>query len=974
MQNLEIEKSKLSNIENNTTNLVGVINEGIAWLENYEKNNQFENYELKKYRRTLNKIKAVVTEKPAIALFGASQVGKSYMANNLLYNSDNKLMIYNHSSDNSDIDFLKQINPSGRGNESTSCVTRFTSFIQKPENTLPIIIKIFSPKDIIIILCDTYYSDFTYPAESNPTYPNKENLLKLTNEIKNYKSNTEYNYITEDDIYEIKEYIEKYFNEKPFVNSHKETLHWIDFWVNLANNIKYINCDSWVNIFEILWNKHKEISNLFSMCIVELKKLLFPKLVYANFDVLYNETCIINEQVITTSIIDVSTLDNFFNDIHFFQIQTENNQKTSITSSKLSFLCSEIVLTVAPSSVTNRPFINDSDIIDFPGARSRDKLQELSNLNLLKMLLRGKVSYLFNYYSSNYKTNILCACMRTEQANVNTVPGLLNQWIEDNLGNTTDIRTKNIKENKIPPLFIIFTWWNKELTYDIKIDKFDPNERITKLFNTRYSQEIISDFKWHKEWIYKDSKFIRFSNFYLLRDFNRSKEIFISEDGIEKNIENKDDKKEYYNNYLNKFLEYHNKENRFFDNPEENFNEASTPNKDGSELIIRRLTPIASNNVSVPIYLNAINQTLDKAKKILNNHYHSSISDELIKNAERQSSKIVIVMNQILGKDAYHFGSFIEHLTITEKEIYEEFHQLFQDKILVDKTKINEIIFFREYSPKLIIRNTETKELYDLNLAVLKDDYHFNTLEETEEYFKNRKIDLKQLFFGDCLPNKSDILAAKASELWYKKIDEIENFSFFINLGFDKDLLIELFKNLKISYSTKLNITSKIANRIKDYVDIDKKIDLIEDMLAHITAATINEFVVSAGWNYYSVDDIQKLKETNSVNKLNLTFPNDPEIFPSIIRVNDENSNSMSVEKLLDYMDNLNENLSKNPIDMKSIENVPMMKNYRRWRELMKISFIYTCNIPSYDIEGNRRLGGILDNLKKYDDKFSISK
>ena len=49
---------------------------------------------------------------------------------------------------------------------------------------------------------------------------------------------------------------------------------------------------------------------------------------------------------------------------------------------------------------------------------------------------------------------------------------------------------------------------------------------------------------------------------------------------------------------------------------------------------------------------------------------------------------------------------------------------------------------------------------------------------------------------------------------------------------------------------------------------------------------------------------------------------------------------------------------------------VPMIKNYERWCELMKISLVANCNIPTYDIEANQQLGLILDKIKEYN--FSL--
>lgn len=952
-----ITQDSLNNIAGNTEKLVEVINEGVEWTNTYltDDDRHGTNYALKKHRRTLNKVKAVVTEKPAIALFGASQVGKSYMANNLLYDSDNKLMIYNNSDEDNPIDFIKYINPSGEGTESTSTVTRFTSNYERDRSKLPVKLKLFSPRDIIIILCDSYFSDFI----DDETLPRLDQINAFSNNILNYKGIATQAFITDDDVYEIKEYLEKQITQNPFINDYLKNS---TFWDILASNIQHIDISNWSKVFDILWNSHLELSDLFKICIDELSKIKFSKIVYSNFDTL-------KRGIETGPIIDVRTLELFFDDNRFFNIKLENGEILPITASRLCLLTSEIVLSVSKGSIDNRSFIENSDIIDFPGARTRKAIDKLSKENLIQMLLRGKVSYLFNYYSANYKTNTLCACMRaTQQTNVTAMPRLIKQWIDDNLGATPSQRFINLTES-IPPLFIIFTWWNTQLAYKKETDSFDPKERIIKLFKTRYEEEIIGGEKWHDQWVLdRNNSFSKFKNFYLLRDFKKSDGVFSKVNNIESDFINEDEKK-FNNKYLEDFLEYHKENQQFFADPELSFKEASTLNKDGSEFIIKNLAPITSNRISVPIYINILNNSLQEAKKILSSHFHNDKADEQIINAAQESSEIHMVMNKIFGKDSFHFGNFIEHLTISEDEIFDLNHSLLRSIILIDKSKINDVIFFRESSPRLTLGQAFSQKVFDENLEILRQDYHRNTLDDTRALFESKEINLNQLFFGEYnLPNKSDSLSEKARDYWFETKLTAANLEFIINLGFEKRLLMKLLENLKTNFN-RLNMTKTIALEIKSLVDVDKKLDDAEDMIAHIIAGKINEFVNSVGWSYYTDAEKQKIAETNAVNKLNITLPSEPELFKSMDKISNGEPNKMSVEKLVDFMDHLNENLSNPSALIETVENIPMVRQYRRWRDLMKISFIANCNIPNYNVEANRILGETLEKI----DQFSFS-
>lgn len=956
-----IPQDKLTHIANQTGNLVDTVNDGIVWANTFlENENKVETkYDVKKYRRTLKKIKAVVDQKPVLALFGASQVGKSYMANNLLYDENNKLEVFNHV-DNITIDFIKEINPEGNQNEATGAITRFTSDIETDTSKYPVQVKIFSVKDIICILCDTYFYDY----QDNKEIPKVANLQELTQEASKYTNReTNQSFFDDDDIFEIQEYLAKYFFDKALVIGLNDT----DFWNTLADQIHHIEPSNWVNVMGVLWNNHPEINDIFRTAINSLSTLAFNTNVRVGFDALKRSD--------KKAIIDVATLNKFFEDSNSIAVQMPDKQIKNIAAGKLAFLTCEVVLSISEKSVQNRPFINQIDIIDFPGARTRPEIQDFSQKSLLEMLLRGKVSYLFNHYSANYKSNILSVCMRTAQTNVTSVPRLINQWIEDNLGHSPKERAKNITSTP-SPLFVIFTWWNTQLLFIPESDSPDPTDRIEKLFETRYKEEIQGGYKWHQEWVEENGAIKKFSNFYLLRDFVRSKEIFKqhrNDEGIFVNEQEETPfpekaKEKFYDDYKNKFVEYHNSKNLFFENPETAFLEASKPNQDGSEYIIKNLIPVSSNKVSVPIYLNVLNDAVAKLNNELGKHYHSSDSEERLRKSARDATSIQLKMDIVFGLEAYYFGSFIEHLTLTESEIVTFYHDLLVNRIMVEKKDTSAYVLLR-----ISNKGLNPDKDFDKNLTILMNNYHFGSLEETKKHFEEgENIDLKELFYGGTsnLKENSTVLAEAAREYWFETKLNPDNFQVFIDKGLEKEMLVKLFDNLKVSYDKKVKMTNRVASQIRHFVDVEKKIDKAEDMVAHITAGLINEFVTSFGWSFYSDDEKRKLKEAEKNSNLRLSIPNDAELFHSLERINEPHNERMSVEYLLDYMNDLASNLNKIPIDEKAIEHVPMIKNYKRWSELMKISFIANNDIPTYNIEANKKLGVILEKIKEYNFKL----
>ena len=96
---------------------------------------------------------------PAAAVFGESQVGKSYLVQNLLKNHEGVLRVLTDRNGGT-ANFILDLNPSGGGVESTSLITRFTVRDSAGDNdAFPIAVKLFSPVDVALTLADSYYSD-----------------------------------------------------------------------------------------------------------------------------------------------------------------------------------------------------------------------------------------------------------------------------------------------------------------------------------------------------------------------------------------------------------------------------------------------------------------------------------------------------------------------------------------------------------------------------------------------------------------------------------------------------------------------------------------------------------------------------------------------------------------------------------------------------------------------------------------------
>ena len=121
----------------------------ISWLRNSNSVDIRTIKSLNETRRSVSKMTQSLGNKNVFTVFGASQVGKSYLVKNLLSVNNKPLNIDLGNGDL--VDFIKDINPHGGGTESTGIVSRFT--IDKVKNfDFPVELKLLSVKDLILIL------------------------------------------------------------------------------------------------------------------------------------------------------------------------------------------------------------------------------------------------------------------------------------------------------------------------------------------------------------------------------------------------------------------------------------------------------------------------------------------------------------------------------------------------------------------------------------------------------------------------------------------------------------------------------------------------------------------------------------------------------------------------------------------------------------------------------------------------------
>lgn len=564
---------------------------------------------------------------PSIAVYGASQVGKSYLIANLLRKSDGTPFSV------AGIDFIHEINPITWGSRATGIVTRFSSFSRNAElysPEYPIIMRTLSVRDTILTLCEGYYhflDDYSIPENTQiiaediyqrylcePVVPNSPLLAE--------------------DMLEMKSYFKKHIKAvQTFTNG--------NFFDKVALVADRIPIADYADVFSYLWNRDTTFTEFFAQILDVLSRLSFSRYLYLPVE------AFLHKGDNNNSIISVECLWNLDNksDSSFTDVMLRSSIHTQIADhdthscfTKISGVCkcllcaacAEAIFHVdedtvnssscysfddipeeSASKLTHLPikksFLRKMDILDFPGSSYlgffRKSLSE-NKVLLNSIFFFSKNHYLFNKYNDDDTQNVLLYCHDYKPNAVKSIPYAIQEWVLNHVGDTPEKRAENIRSRGgIPPLFIVSTKFNVDMSESQNHFANEPTAilsrwvyRFTKaLYKECLYADCCSDAankSWVKDWT---GDGIHFQNCFLLRDIKYSGEKgsrlyqgFATE-GRETNRIISD---EFYNSLRNSFCESSDVK-FFFNDPALAWDVAASRNNDGTLYLIEKLSHLA---------------------------------------------------------------------------------------------------------------------------------------------------------------------------------------------------------------------------------------------------------------------------------------------------------------------------------------------------------------------------------------------
>lgn len=970
---------------------IKILNDGLEWLKT-NKPDQYEQafFPMVDGRRRLLRQQTAMTENPAIGAFGESQTGKSYQINTLLNRTDRPFAV--RSTDFPEgVGFVDQINPIGDDREATGVVTRLTSFRRNPGRynpDLPVIVKLLRPGQLACILASGYYSNI----RNFGSYSDDELRTIADNIASAYASRPEIAgaRLTEDDIMDIKSYLADYHE------SATGAMRRSKLFETLARVIRRVPASEWVSVLKYLWFENAAISRLFERLVSDLERLDFAPEVYVPLKTVMHGGE--NKRTIM-SVACLNGLDDpswsITSDIFVPSAAGPSDLRKvgGFLTCDLCAISAEVIFKIdddylseslhydydpalegAPghlpaaargklASSVDKSLLCNTDLLDFPGARSPEQQQEKDCREgqtdksgqsvLVKLFLRGKIAYLFNHYSESHMMKVLMFCHHHKQSEVKNLHLLLDKWVRDNVGATAADRAATLRRTGgVSPLMLVATKINIDMTMkDMASHNEEPavNNRWEDRFRTVLLDAVLNwtNADWFKNW---DAPGHSFKDTYLLRSYaysantaqgNGMFEGYSAAEGTPEKALHIDGN--FYRLLRRTFVANPSVRELFFD-PELAWDVAATRNNDGSLYIIERMGKVAKAASEIRDEQMADERTriMGRVRDILAAEYDSdNDAEKLLANIDT-ALNIHWELDSSCTVDNYYFGHLLQAMQVTEAECLSVVHRL------VNGTDMNEKINnLKEY--QLIRRSCRDfagARTVDDKWEILMRTYHWRTREQAAQMLARKNINTDLLFSETLRPKTNQVfIADQIMDLWRAKVrsEELTN-TFTSEDGFNIVLMKDLVKTL-IESADRLGLADRIAREITPEVTVANLAQVKESLVADMMASIVNSFVNDFGYSMLTPEQQQNARAVVAENNL--------PAFDYIDRPRQSTYTHDELEAMFHRMLEGGGDVITDSFD----------RNFNEWKEYLTIAYIVHLKRSELSPEANRALGDLLAKL-----------
>ncbi|MDR3358916.1 MAG: putative virulence factor [Desulfovibrio sp.] len=593
--------------------------------------------ELRRARRAFLQCSRAAGRKMCAGVFGPSQAGKSYLISALARGETGSLTALFGATK---YDFIREINPEG-GKESTGLVTRFT--MTRPDalpEDFPVQIRLLGETDIVKIIANAYYADCEHKE-----VPDAAAITSALDSLRDRQA-AGAPHIDLDALEDLREYLLKDFQAKPRVQELERV-----YWQRALELGQTLTLDDRVSLYSLIWNGVPQFTELCRNLTGALEKLSFADKAFCPIEALIPRA---------DSIIDVTMLEGLD--------ETGGPQLRVFTGPDAAVLLPRAVVAALTTELTvvmdEKPddYFDRTDLLDFPGYRSRYKLtdmrRELQKPGMTRELfLRGKVAYLFQRYCAERELTGMLLCVGPSNQEVQDLPGVINNWVLAAHGELPESR-----RGKPVALYFVLT------KFDMEFEDKAGAPSVESRWDNRLHASLLDFFGKQHDWPTVWDGERAFNNLFLLRNPNfKFKTALEYDDNNQETGVRRDAQKlveSLRNAFLNSALV-----KRHFKDPQKSWEAAMLLNDGGISHIRESLRPICDPAVKQTQIRAALEDRCRKLFRRLAAFYKTDDKDEERRQKELFSREIFAHFARLLQEQ--RAGRFFSNLVVRDQDLYD---------------------------------------------------------------------------------------------------------------------------------------------------------------------------------------------------------------------------------------------------------------------------------------------------------------
>ena len=767
--------------------------------------------EFRKFGTTARKLETAVHRPMCVGVFGPSQAGKSYLISALARQGTAPL-VAEFSGVAEGLDFVREINPEG-GQESTGLVTRFTIRRERTPDGFPVALRLLSQTDVVKILGNTFFSDCDLSEEE---VPSPQKIRGLLTEAEALAAREPVDTLTEEDVWDLQEYFEKYFKGEAIIKALGP-----GYWNRIADLAPRLPIGPRARLLSVLWGGIAPFTALLEDLYGALSGLGFASDAYCPI-----------EALVPRDHSNVRTLGGLGGDpgasaataggaAGTLELTSPDGRRVRLPRAFITALTAELRI-----AVRDKPweFFDHTDLLDFPGARSRENIPDvrgfLEQPNALQSLfLRGKVAYLFERYCAEQELTSMLLCIGPSNQEVRTLPAMVNDWIASTHGSEPALRAR-----QQCALFLVLTKFDAEFE-----EKAGQAESSEGRWTTRMNTSLLDFFGKASDWPTSWTPGEPFRNCFWLRNPNyKAKHILdYDEDGREIGLRAGEEVRiaRFRSDYLaNESVRAH------FVDGERAWDEAFRLNDGGITYLATSLAPVCNPDIKRRQIEERVTRQRTLMLDRLSRYY---VSDDLQQELDRRRQAATNTVRRLAQcVQAQRFGKLLRAMQLDDALLADLYYQVETGAPASEEV---------EDRPLPTIGPTVAAD--DLLADVFGDDLEAMLAEESTAPPPSVPRDHAGAFADAVLERWMEELHALAetARLYHY---------FQMSEGTMGTLAAEL-----IAGARRLNLRDTIARTVREATSFRQKLDIAMNKPALIAANLLNDYVNYLGFDHMQLAD-----------------------------------------------------------------------------------------------------------------------